>query len=81
MPRSARTRLTMAATSPTPAISPTTAPITRTDAFVRTGSRQARQLADTIPLLSERPVVSMPTNPTSTASQRVLFGCVNAELI
>ena len=69
------------ATRPTPAISPTIAPITRTDAFVRTGRRHARQLADTIPLLSERPVVIMPTSPTSTAIQRVLLGCVSAELI
>ncbi len=60
---------------------PTIAPITRGDAFVRTGRRHARQLAETIPLLSERPVVAMPTSPTNTAIHRVLLGCVSAELI
>ena len=46
---------------------PTTAPMTRTDAFVVTGNRQERQLADIITLLSERPAHAVPIRPTSVA--------------
>ena len=56
MPASWRIRLTMAVTTPMPASRPMVAAITRTDAFVRIGSRQPRQLAWASALLRVRPV-------------------------
>ena len=42
------------------------------------GNRHARQLAATSTLLSVRPVVAIPTNPSSTATQRVPLDCDKA---
>ena len=74
-------RLTSSDTRPTPTISPTMAPVALIDAFGRTGSRQARQLAAASVLVRVRPVVMMPKNPMMIASQRVAFGWLSAELI
>src|SRR5215204_4472903 len=80
-PRSRRMWLTAAATRVIPMTSPTTDPITRADALVVTGSRQARQLADTITLLKDRPAQTVPNKPASVAIQRVVVGCDIAVLI
>ncbi len=80
-PKSRRMWLTTVATSAIATTSPTTDPITRIDALVVTGSRHARQLADTITLLKDRPAQTMPTRPASVATHRVLVGCDIAVLI
>ena len=76
-----RMRLTIVDTTAIPAIRPTTAPTTRSEALVVTGSRHARQLADTMTLLKDRPAHAIPNNPTIVAIQPVVSGCVNAVLI
>src|SRR4051794_3477532 len=80
-PRSRRTRLMTVATRAIVATRPTTEPTTRSEALVVTGIRQARQLADTITLLSDRPAQTMPNRPVNVAIQRVLLGWVIASLI
>ena len=64
-----------------PANRPMVPAITRTDALVLIGSRQARQLAWASALLRVRPVLSMPNKPRKTAIQRVEFGWARAVLI
>ncbi len=71
-PKCFRTRVTIVATSAMPATSPAIAPMTLVDAFVRTGSRQAKQLAATSVFVSERPAHSMPVNPRKVATHRAV---------
>src|SRR3954468_7733527 len=80
-PRSRRMRLMTVATRAIVATRPTTEPTTRSEALVVTGIRQARQLAETITLLSDRPAQIMPNSPANVAIQRVLLGWVSAVLI
>ncbi len=61
--------------------SPMIAPINRGEALTCTGSFHARQLAATSTRLNVRPARAMPNRPASTASQRVLLGCVRAVCI
>src|SRR3954449_5155229 len=81
MPRCSRMRLMIVAISPIAAMTPTTPPITFTDALEVIGSRHVRQLVVTSTLLSDRPVVAIPIKPRNTATQRPLPDCDNAVLI
>jgi hypothetical protein len=64
-----------------PAIKPMSPPTTFTEALVVGGRRQASELEATITLLRVRPVVTMPNSPSSSATQRVVPGCSNADRI